>query len=302
MSDTYVVNATLLNVRRTPAIEPGNIIGRLGQGQRAVRVGGDGVQWHQIRVDALEGFASARYLQLENVPAAAAAPAGAVAVAVPPQVHFPPHGESALGLTARRHVPLASSVPSPRQPGQSDTDRAAQLHAFVSELDVTASLRYLPGTQTYCNIYAYDFCYRAGVYLPRVWWNSKALLALAAGQQPGVIYDKTVRELNANELYRWLADWGDDYGWQRCQTVEEVQLRVNAGSVGVISAQRMDLSRSGHITVVLPEDAQRSALRVPGGIVAPLQSQAGRVNKRYFASRWWNDPQMFRAWGFWAHA
>ena len=99
-----------------------------------------------------------------------------------------------------------------------------------------------------------------------------------------------------------LTEWGDDYGWQRCATMEDVQQRANAGDVGLITAERMDPARSGHIVVVMPESSGRRAARSPAGILAPLQSQAGRVNKSYFTSVWWDNPVQYRASGFWAHS
>jgi hypothetical protein len=302
MSQTFVVTAALLNVRSTPAIEPGNIIGKLGQGEQAIGIAVAGPEWMHVQAGNLQGFASTRFLQLDAAPPAAPAIAPPLAGPRPPEVHFPLHASAALNSTSHRHCPLSGLSPRPRPAGQPLADRIAALHQIVADLKVMQSVRYLPGTQTFCNIYAYDFCYRAGVYLPRVWWNSKALLALAAAQDPGVIYDKTVRELTANALHRWLSEWGDDFGWQSCQTIADIQARANAGDVCLITAERMDLARSGHIVVVMPENAEHVALRNAAGIVAPLQSQAGRVNKAYFTSRWWMDPVQYRATAFWAHS
>jgi hypothetical protein len=299
-TQTFVVTATLLNVRSTPAIEPGNIIGKLGQGQQTLGSATTSVDWMQVNAGTMQGFASARFLQPVAAPPAPLPPLPPTMV--PPPVHFPPSVSAALNSTSHRHVPLGAFNKRPRLVGQTPAQRSQVLHQIVTDLDVTRSIRYQPNTQTYCNIYAYDFCYLADVYLPRVWWNSKALLSLAAGQNPGIIYDKTVRELTANALHRWLSEWGDDYGWQPCQTMAALQARANAGDVGLITAERMDPARSGHIVVVMPENAEHAAARDVTGITAPLQSQAGRVNKPYFTSRWWMDPVQYRATGFWAHA
>ena len=301
-AQTFVVTATLLNVRSTPAIEPGNIVGKLGQGQQTLGSATTTADWMQVNAGALQGFASVRFLQ--PVPASPAPPPPPLPAPamVPPLVHFPPNASAALNSTSHRHAPLAAFNKRPRLVDQTPTQRSQVLHQIVADLDVTRSVRYRPNTQTYCNIYAYDFCYLANVYLPRVWWSSKALLSLAAGQNPGIVYDKTVRELTANALHRWLSEWGDDYGWQPCQTMAALQARANAGDVGLITAERMDPTRSGHIVVVMPENPEHTAARDVTGIIAPLQSQAGRVNKAYFTSRWWMDPVQYRATGFWAHA
>lgn len=304
MAQTFTVTATLLNVRSTPTIEPGNIIGKLGEGQQVFGDPTSSAAWLQVSSSNLSGFASSAFLRLTGgaapiiVPQAPMAPAGTL----PPAVHFPVNPKSALNSTLARHTPLSGFSPRPRLQGQAVEVRHQALNQIVTDLDVTRSVRYTPNTQTFCNIYAYDFCFMAGVYLPRVWWNSKALIAAVGGAQLEVIYDKTVREMTANALHRWLGEWGDDYGWQRCATMEDVQQRANAGDVGLITAERMDPARSGHIVVVMPESSGRRAARSPAGILAPLQSQAGRVNKSYFTSVWWDNPVQYRASGFWAHS
>lgn len=58
--------------------------------------------------------------------------------------------------------------------------KCADLRAIGDWLAVEESKRYLSGEgKTYCNVYAADYCYLAGVYLPRVWCNPKALAAIA---------------------------------------------------------------------------------------------------------------------------
>jgi hypothetical protein len=304
MAQSFIVTATLLNVRSTPAIMPGNIVGKLGEGQRVSAEPTTSAAWLQVQANNVSGFASSAFLRLDGGAAPimvprAPAPAGG---ALPPAVHFPANSRSALNSTLARHTPLFGFSPRPRLQGQAADVRKQTLHQIVVDLDVTRSVRYTPNTQTYCNIYAYDFCFLAGVYLPRVWWNSKALIAAVAGGQPEIIYDQTVREMTANALHRWLGEWGDDYGWQPCASMEEVQQRANTGDVGLITAERMDPARSGHIVVVMPENEERRADRLPTGIVAPLQSQAGRVNKSYFSKVWWDNAVQYRASGFWAHA
>jgi hypothetical protein len=293
----YTVTATRLNIRRTPMIMPGNVVGVLNQGERAERVGESGTDWLKVRTPAVEGFVASKYL----APAAAAGAGLPVVAFSPPAVDFPPHAQSRRDTNVARHCPLSELTVMPRQSGQPIESRHAELHKIVTDLAVERSRRYAPTTVTYCNIYAYDFLHLAGVYLPRVWWTSKALLALASGQTLDVIYEKTVREMRANDLHLWLHEWGDKYGWKPAAGPHALQAHVNAGGTGVITAQRVDLNLSGHITVVLPETNERRANRVDGTVVSPLQSQAGRVNRDYFARIWWEDASLYQAHGFWAH-
>jgi hypothetical protein len=147
-----------------------------------------------------------------------------------------------------------------------------------------------------------DFCCLAGAYLPRVWWTSRALVDLAAGTSVPARYNESVRELNANSLHDWLADFGGQFGWRRAADLDQVQQAANAGGIGVIAAQRIDLNRSGHIVIVVPETASASAKRSDGRAQLPLQSQAGATNSccSYGTSRWWAGQQ-FRSFGLWVH-
>jgi hypothetical protein len=298
MPDVFSVTATTLNVRGAPLINASNIIGKLGQGELVEKVGQPSNDWLQIRASHVSGFAAARFLSRVEAPLP---PPPATAAFIPPQVHFAAGSRSRLDSTEDRHSPLQGFQPQPRASAQSDVNRCAALHSIIQTLDVEHGERYLPTGSTFCNIYAYDVCFLAGVYLPRVWWMAKALLDISQGGNPGIVYAKTVRELNANALFDWLSEWGDEFGWQRCANLNELQDAANHGAVGIICAQRKDLSRSGHITVVVPETAGRSAERIGQTVTGPLQSQAGARNKQYFVRPWWVELEsQFRAHGFWA--
>jgi hypothetical protein len=301
MAEVFQVNATLLNVRQSPVINPGNVMGHLGQGELVEKLGQPSTDWMQVKNGQLSGFVAARFLNATT--AALPAPVMGQAAFVPPQVNFLPDPRAALDSTEQRHCPLGLPQ-QPRAMEQSDETRCAQLNANVQLLDVEHSARYQPTSGiTFCNIYAYDCCYIAGVYLPRVWWMAKALLELSRGTSAetlGVVYGKTVQELTANALFDWLSEWGADFGWRRCSDVVALQAAVNRGAVGLICAQRRDLSRSGHIVVVVPESSAHAAQRAGQTVVIPLQSQAGARNKQYFSTSWWVDLAVqFRATGFW---
>ena len=178
--------------------------------------------------------------------------------------------------------------------------------AIVDYLDVAnpAHLRYQPraGT-TYCNIYATDFAWLCGAYLPRVWWTDRALLRLRAGERVAVEYGRTVRELNANALYDWLEDFGPAFGWKREVELTALQAAANVGEVCVIVARRADLNRPGHITAVVPETGDAKAVRnAQDEVVRPLESQAGTRNvlRAPPASAWWQGSR-FQAFAFWRH-
>jgi hypothetical protein len=177
-----------------------------------------------------------------------------------------------------------------------------ELDRIVLYLNVEVNARYTrTPSNTFCNIYACDYCYLADVYLPRVWWTDPT--AAASGGVP-VKYGVTVAELNANALYAWLRDFGPAFGWTRVTSLDQLQAAANAGQVGVICAQRKQLDKSGHIAVVVPESVPpQMAERNGSEVRLPLQSQAGRNNFCFSCGtgKWWEGTQ-FQAYGFWIHA
>lgn len=297
-----VVTANALNLRSRPVIANGNVLASLHQGQVLRLLDDKDLSWWAVGASfgarAVEGFAKAEYLRLERD-----APELQTYFGIVP-VDFPADARARLDATDARHCPMPDTG-FVRRPLDGDAARKVQaLDRLVDLLNVEHSARYLPTAgSTYCNVYAYDFCHFAEAYLPRVWWKPKALLALAANERLAVRYDDTVQELNANALYDWLCDWGAHFEWVRVFDVTELQDKVNQGCVGVICAKRRELSRSGHITVVIPETDKHHVDRRGTSVVAPLQSQAGARNKQRFTNQWWVDRATeYSATGFWFHA
>ena len=164
----------------------------------------------------------------------------------------------------------AHSLNENGQPGRKGTtpdELRAELAAIVDWLavDKAAHLRYQPRDGlTFCNIYAHDYCHLAGVYLPRVWWTARRDRAARAGRrrsQP--LIGNTIYEMRANDLFRWLRDFGPRFGWRQTGTLTKLQEEANQGAIGLIVARRKEDGRSGHIVVVVPEtdDEQRQAQR-----------------------------------------
>lgn len=199
--------------------------------------------------------------------------------------HLKPNGTRASATT--RTFPL-------NEPGMPE---GAPLREIIAWLDVETNARYArTPASTFCNIYAYDVCYLAGVYLPHVWWMDPT----SVNDNTPVAYMKTVSELNANALYDWLVEWGVAFGWTKLASAEEAQMQADNGRVVVICAAQKVRSRSGHIVVVAPQIDGEQALQVPKFV--PLQSQAGAKN--YCAScqmgRWWESSN-FRGFGIWSN-
>lgn len=198
--------------------------------------------------------------------------------------------------------PLNEAAQPERNNSDSNAEKAKALTNIIKWLDVENKARYQPKpTSTYCNIYAYDYCYLGGVYMPRVWWMSSALAKLKAGQSVRPAYAETVQELNANSLFDWFRDFGSTFGWKRTFDLTEMQNAANDGQVVIISAQHKIPNRSGHICPVVPETAAKKAVRSGSTVSRPLQSQAGRNNRKYQTHVWWTSAN-FRNFGFWINA
>ena len=209
--------------------------------------------------------------------------------------------------TPRRRVDPATAFtvnePNSGQPsrtGGTPQEQVASLGTIIDWLSpqTVAHKRYQPTAQTFCNIYAHDYCKLAGVYLPRVWWTPEAITKLQAGQAVAPQYGVTMGEVTANALVGWFKDFGPTFGWRLSNSLTELQDQANKGSVVVMVGRAPG---HGHVVAVVPEtDAQKAKRNAAGEVTTPLQSQAGRRNFNYDAPtpNWWlthTDP------GFWIH-
>jgi hypothetical protein len=178
-----------------------------------------------------------------------------------------------------------------------DTKRSS-IEKLIHKLNVSENFRYQKDeADTYCNVYAFDFCFFARVYVPRLRWTDLAIEQLEKGQEVPLVFDETVKALYSNYCYDWFVASSEKFGWKRIHDADELQLKVNEnGGVGVLIAKRFIIHKSGHIVVVVPETETEKAFRVDGKVVYPLQSQAGLNNYNYFSENrkdWWNnkDPE-----------
>ena len=300
------VTASELFLRLAPSTQGNVPIMRLHEGQM-VRMLGDALPpFKRVRVRTqggdVIGYASGRFLA-----STAVAPPATVASFAPPAVHYREGDPQSRRASAdRRAQPLGEPGQPRRDTAASASQRMAQLDAIVAWLDVEQSLRYARTPEnTFCNIYAADFCYLANVYLPRTWWKASTLAKMAAGMPPpAALYDQTVRELRADDLLAWLQEFGPSFGWRPVFDATALQQAASNGGVGLICADRATEGRPGHIAVVVPETAAVKALRDADGFVSlPVQSQAGGTNLSRFVgtSAWWQDMVTFRDRGFFVH-
>jgi hypothetical protein len=299
-------------IKRKPAA---NVIALLPAGQMMVRMSGKkGGKFFEVQTNLngahLQGFVAAAQLQPVKVPKAipVVAPAPAAPTTGIVAVYMPRRP----GTITRRVDPAGpyslNETGQPQRNAETAAERCAQLAEIIDWLavDKPAHKRYQPtgGGTTFCNVYAHDYCFLANAYLPRVWWMPGAIEQLAKGQKVDPLYEKTIDEQRANDLFRWLNDFGPRFGWRQTGTLTKLQEAANLGGVGIIVARRKIDGKSGHIVAVVPETNDQKARRDnDGSVTSPLQSQAGVMNFRYRASpnQWWTGEQ-FADNGFWIHA
>lgn len=254
------------------------------------------------------GFVLGTYVKPITSSSNALATSAAAALGQPiPAVYMPRRPGT---VTKRTQIAGAHSLNEPQQPGRSGEtpeELRSELATIIDYLGVDNArhTRYRPrGGLTFCNIYAHDYCHLAGVYLPRVWWTPRAIELIARGNSVEPLYGNTIDEQRANDLFRWLRDFGRRFDWRRAATLSELQTEVNQGAIGLIVARRKQDGLSGHIVAVVPETEEHRAKRDRSGeVVAPLQSQAGAVNFRYGTSRRdWFKGDEFAESAFWLHA
>jgi hypothetical protein len=306
-----------LRLRSAPEIsEPSgeNVIAQLPDGQPVRAVNSKVVNgFREIETNLhgalLHGFGFAKFLTAAPADTEIAVEAvarelptsGVVAVTMP---------RRAGTVTKRTDFADAHSLNEPRQPtrtGTSPTELVDSLNGIIEWLasDDPDHKRYQPRDGlTFCNIYTHDYCTLAGVYLPRVWWTQRALLDLNTGKQVAPLIANTIVEMRANDLFRWLRDFGARFGWRQTGTLTKLQQNANQGGLGLIIARRKEEGRSGHMVMVVPEtDAVSAKRNAAGEVTAPVQSQAGSVNFRRGTGtlNWWSDDRFAES-AFWIHA
>jgi hypothetical protein len=287
-----------LYLRSEPVVKTTTKIAVLPMGHRVTKISeSEVVPWWKVstKLDDAEadGFVSSTFL-VSDESFAPPQPANKIS-----GVHLNTNSAVVRNNKARMAFPLNEASQPTRDKSDPANEKAKSLTAIIRWLDVEAKGRYLPTSQnTYCNIYAYDYCYLAGVYLPRVWWHAGALAKLRNGTGVSPIYGETVGELNANSLFNWLREYGPIFGWKRTLDLGGAQDAANGGRVVMICAKNKKPNLSGHICPIVPETGTAKADRVASKVTRPLQSQAGRVNRKYQTHQWWTNGT-FQDWGWW---
>ena len=307
----------MLRLRSEPRISQpsqANVVGNLPDGHTVRAVTGKSANmFREVETSLagalLRGFASTKFLVSE--PGTAEIPVVDAAVGMPTTgvvaVSMPRKPGSVTKRSAEASAHSLNEINQPGREGATPEMLRAELAAILDWLavDKPAHKRYQPRDgSTFCNIYSHDYCHLAGAYFPRVWWTSTAIIGLTAGKTVEPLIGDSIAEMRANDLFRWLREFGPEFGWRQTGTLTKLQTAANQGAIGLIVARRKEDGRSGHIVVVVPETLQERARRDGiGEVIAPLQSQAGTTNFRYGTAKanWWNGEQFAES-AFWFHA
>jgi hypothetical protein len=206
-----------------------------------------------------------------------------------------PHPDSRLDSYLMKIHPISDNDVPYRDLTDLDSKKDS-LSRLIEKLNVTKSLRYERTVEdTYCNVYSYDYCYFAKVYLPTIWWTPEALQKVLNGETIEPIFGETVDNIYSSAIHDWFGIWGESFGWKKMTNLDEIQHKVNTeGGVGIICAKRKKVGLSGHIVPIVPETKKKKAYRENGVVKYPLQSQAGILNYNYFAKArkdWWNHER-----------
>jgi hypothetical protein len=308
---------SMLRLRSEPKISApptANVIGEIPDGHPVRAMTGVPVKdFLEIETSLngalLRGFASTKFLvadaQRTEIPLVEPAPhppqSGIVAVSMPLRPG------TIIKRTQEADAHSLNEAGQPGRQGATPDELRAELARIIDWLgvDKPPHKRYQPRAgMTFCNIYSHDYCSLAGVYLPRVWWTSRALIDLSQGKAVEPLIGNSIAEVRANDLFRWLREFGPSFGWRQTGTLTKLQQEANQGAVGLIVARRKQDGRSGHIVAVVAETENERARRdASGDVTAPLQSQAGISNFRYGTGKpnWWKGEEFAES-AFWLHA
>lgn len=173
-----------------------------------------------------------------------------------------------------------------------------QFYMVAAHLNPEKSARYQPTkTATHCDCLASDFTAAFGCYLPGgVFWNDKYIKNKKTDEWLAV-YDKTVHELSANDLYDWLnSPYAKMFGWEKANGVTELQDIANQGYLCCISAKNNLPKGHGHISIVLPENKEKGmiAQRIEGKVFCPIICQAGAVCYNWTNKSSWFLSKQFK--------
>ena len=135
-------------------------------------------------------------------------------------------------------------------PLTSDTSNRSEyrLQRVIEQFDVETNPRYTPGESTWCNIFVWDVTRALGAEIPH--WGME-------------------REMQVNDLKKWLENEGYRQGWWPASAEEAVN-NANEGRPSIVAHFSAPSGSGGHIAIVRPGNMTKDG---------PAIAQAGRHPK-----------------------
>lgn len=151
---------------------------------------------------------------------------------------------------------------------------------IVRYLDSSNSARYNLGKKL-SHVYAHDYCYLAGCYLPLVWWSN-----VNNPEDPKV-------QMNGTAVWDWLIEYGKEFGWKPVDGLKEAQELADVGQVVILIALPKEVRRDARMSVIIPRtkecfDSQRYK-------DIPYQSAAGEtfMKKNWYLGKTYQEYRMY---------
>lgn len=152
----------------------------------------------------------------------------------------------AYANTAAQGIPSSSWIASnPPLTNHVGNRSAGTYRSVIEQFNVENNERYrvgkVNGSDTYCNIFAWDVTRAMGAEIPHYVYESTGEPAQAGGAG--------ISEQTANDVNDWLNIYGAKYGWKKV-AAEEAQYYANQGMPAVTSWKNRN--GHGHLQVVSP--------------------------------------------------
>jgi hypothetical protein len=141
-------------------------------------------------------------------------------------------------------IPANPSIPAQPAVTSNVNNRSSALYSSViNQFNVETNARYQPDGGTYCNIFVWDVTSAMDAEIPH-YYNAKTGEPMSCG-------DPGANQMNANGMYKWLHEFGGQYGWTEV-TPEKAQELANGGHPVVTALYRN--GQHGHVQVVCPSE------------------------------------------------
>jgi hypothetical protein len=137
-----------------------------------------------------------------------------------------------------------------------------ELIAVLEQFKVESSARYQRDEHTFCNLFLWDGTRACGCEVPH-WVFGDGTPATPYQMRASSKGQEMAHELNANDVFDWLASYGAQHGWERLDYDAEthdsaadqaVELANNGGVV--IFAWKNPTGGPGHVGFVRPSDGE----------------------------------------------